>query len=327
MDRVAPRVTWPDTDWESAICPLCGREPQETLYTNCSDRLHGIPGRFTYVRCTRCSLVFMNPRPTETAVANYYPPDYPPFHLEEMDEGGVLERLVLKHLVHCRFPTPPLGVNNTGRAPRILDIGCGAGAYLRRRALAGWEAWGLEPDATAAERARQAPEITRILTGNIAEASSHIPREYFDLVSFRDVLEHLHDPLRGLQFAMDVLLPGGYVEIFTPDIASYEARLFGKDWFPIEAPRHIFLYSRKTLRLLLVRAGFQFSMSCPTLTAGPAYLSFHYVVESKFRRKLSFNKLSRMVVFSIFTPITLALAVVGNSGAALEIWGQKPDVD
>jgi SAM-dependent methyltransferase len=318
-----PDVKHPDLEWESAVCPLCGPKPQETFYRDCPDRLHGLPGSFTYVRCTGCGLVLLNPRPTEVAIAAYYPSDYPEFSLEERHQESALERVV-QDIIQPRFPSPQLGLGAADRKSRILDIGCGAGGYLKHRAREGWEAWGIEPDAAAAELTRQDPNITRVITGGISDTAPEIPREYFDLVSFRDVLEHLHDPLSSIQFALDVLVPGGYIEIFTPDVASLEARLFGKDWFPIEAPRHVFLYSKMTLCSLLARVGFQVSAFRPSYTAGNAYLSFCYLYRSTFGNSLNSNSAVRKLLFIALTPITVLLALIGKSGGGLEIWARKP---
>src|SRR5690348_6969912 len=109
-------VAMSNSNWETAFCPLCGPKPQQVLYSDCRDRLHGMPGKFTYVRCAECSLVFMNPRPTETAIATYYPSDYSPFSIKETNETSLP---VLGRLLDWRFPTPRLGVTDDHRVPRV----------------------------------------------------------------------------------------------------------------------------------------------------------------------------------------------------------------
>src|SRR2546425_7402449 len=67
----------PDIEMESAGCPLeC--EARDDLVLQGSDRLHGLPGIFSVVRCRGCGLMRTNPRPTPHSMPFYYPADYGP---------------------------------------------------------------------------------------------------------------------------------------------------------------------------------------------------------------------------------------------------------
>lgn len=80
----------------------------------------------------------------------------------------------------------------------ILDIGCGQGAFLRfvkdkTRA----ETWGIEAEAAIAGMA--VGRVDKLLTGNVEEQINFIPDEYFDCITFNDVLEYFTDPLEILK--------------------------------------------------------------------------------------------------------------------------------
>ncbi len=64
-----------ENELERVVCDLCGSASAELLCVG-QDRLHGLRGRFTTVKCQRCSLVYLNPRPTFSSLKQYYPEEY-----------------------------------------------------------------------------------------------------------------------------------------------------------------------------------------------------------------------------------------------------------
>jgi SAM-dependent methyltransferase len=103
-------------------------------------------------------------------------------------------------------------LNLTGRAPRILDVGCGTGANLEMLAQFGAaEGVDVSEDALAFCRARG-------LTGVRRGAAEELPYEdnSFDLVTALDVVEHLDDDAAGLREMRRVLRPDGRALLFVP---------------------------------------------------------------------------------------------------------------
>src|SRR5882672_289172 len=60
---------------EWAACPLCGTQADRLLF-EVSDTMFGQPGKYRLVECGRCSMRYLNPRPTAAALARHYPGDY-----------------------------------------------------------------------------------------------------------------------------------------------------------------------------------------------------------------------------------------------------------
>src|SRR3546814_5995859 len=58
---------------EGVACPMGCPRGDEAVLTG-HDRLHGLPGRFTVVRCNTCKLMRTTPRP-DAATMGYYSPD------------------------------------------------------------------------------------------------------------------------------------------------------------------------------------------------------------------------------------------------------------
>jgi hypothetical protein len=69
-------------------------------------------------------------------------------------------------------------------------------------------------------------------------------------------IEHVSHPLATLEKVHKLLHEGGLVYIETPNIASFTARRCGTYWFPLESPRHLWLFDPVTLRRALQQSGF-----------------------------------------------------------------------
>src|SRR5947209_6118006 len=56
-------------------CPLCGSTTCSRMF-RVPDRLHGVPGEFTYRRCSNCKTVFQDPRVVIEDTFLCYPGEY-----------------------------------------------------------------------------------------------------------------------------------------------------------------------------------------------------------------------------------------------------------
>lgn len=136
---------------------------------------------------------------------------------------------------------------------RLLDVGCGNGAFLRLASHIGWQAQGLEPDPTAAAAARSTG--LQIEEGHLPDTG--LPSGYFEAVTLSHVIEHLHDPGRSLRELYRILAPGGRLWIATPNLDSPLHRLFRRNWRGLEPPRHLVLFNMRSLTSACRRVGFE----------------------------------------------------------------------
>lgn len=121
---------------------------------------------------------------------------------------------------------PDLAALVPADARRVLDVGCGAGAFgAALRAQRGIEVFGIELFADAAERA--ASRLDGVVVANLDEVAE-LPFEErsFDAMVFGDVLEHLRDPHRLLRVLRRYLADDGTIVCSVPNVKHWSV-VFG----------------------------------------------------------------------------------------------------
>ena len=96
---------------------------------------------------------------------------------------------------------------------RVLDVGCGVGAYVRRLRELATEAVGVDIEG---ERVREGAGWTPGLLLASAEALPFAPGS-FDVILLNEVIEHVGDERRTLAEAARLLPPGGHLVIYAPN--------------------------------------------------------------------------------------------------------------
>ncbi len=278
----AVRGEWPSAETERvADCPICGSMDRFVAYEGQRDRAFGVaPGAWSSHRCGVCGCIYIDPRPTEASVHKAYSAYYThhepdePFAAVSGTRRERRRRAELKRLrVHWGYPIE-LGsqaslpeLDRPGRIAldrsirhlahqvdgRLLDIGCGNGAYLLRMRQLGWSGFGIEIDPESAAIARsKGLDVT-----GTALTDTKLTPASIEAVTLDHVVEHLHDPVTVLRVCWTLLAPGGQLWIATPNVDSSGHRRFKADWFALQPPSHIALHSRTSMLKLLERAGIE----------------------------------------------------------------------
>jgi 2-polyprenyl-3-methyl-5-hydroxy-6-metoxy-1,4-benzoquinol methylase len=231
------------------VCNCCGADDTSPVLTG-HDLLHGIAGEFTLVQCNRCGLMYMNPQPAPEELETYYPEDYEAHVGTQKQRLGWLRRLDYNYGIEKRYRA----IMRFAETGRMLDVGCGAGAFLDGMRERGWRVAGVEPGMRAAVYARD--ELGLEIQNTTVEAARLEPAS-LDLVTMWNVLEHLSDPQQGLHRLREALRPGGLLVFAIPNVESYDLMLFRKYWAGYDLPRHLFVFPPKTLERMVESAGFE----------------------------------------------------------------------
>jgi len=158
------------------------------------------------------------------------------------------------------FPVRRLGLDyDIMRLPaspgaRLLEIGCGSGAFLARMRSLGWNVFGIDPDPAAISWGLQTHNLD-VTCGTWEQM--RFPADFFDVITMNHVIEHVHDPIGLLTECQRILCPGGKVILTTPNADSWGHKMFTGDWRGLEPPRHFMIFSTRNLEECTRRSNLQ----------------------------------------------------------------------
>jgi 2-polyprenyl-3-methyl-5-hydroxy-6-metoxy-1,4-benzoquinol methylase len=269
---------------EDVSCPLGCSKNDEVVLTG-RDLLHDLPGEFTVVKCRTCGLMRTNPRPTPDTIGFYYPDDYGPYvgtrvqHAMPKSASWIkkLLRPIVRRVFNFNVTTLP------AMAPgRMLEIGCASGAFLHQMAGQGWQVQGIEFSEKAAQAAAQLGY--QVHAGPLETAPN--PEEPFDLIVGWMVLEHLHDPVSGLQKLRKWAKSGAWLVLSVPNAGSLEYHLFKDKWYALQLPTHFHHFTPATLEKVLSAGGWKLEKIHHQRVLSNLIASTGYVLRDKGYAKL-----------------------------------------
>ena len=137
---------------------------------------------------------------------------------------------------------------------RLLDAGCGTGAFAMEMQRRGWTVAVTElNDAVLDDMRKLGMEAKRpdeALREGFAGGAGK-----FDAITAWHVLEHVPNPLELATWARQQLNRDGVFQATVPNLASWQAERYGRHWLHLDVPRHLFHFTPTTLRNLLDQAG------------------------------------------------------------------------
>ena len=239
-----------ETGDEYIKCNLCEIDDTTKLFSLRVPEHHA--GRFirdewNVVRCRRCGLIYVNPRPDAKAMEVFYSYETPEDH-----------RFVQNWFVECADLQRPTwrqflrAMSRYRTSGRLLDVGCGAGSFLVEARRLGYDVMGQDIAPFMVEYCRNQQGLT-IYDGDL---DSFPESGSFDCVTAFDMIEHHPDPKRLLRKVHDLLKQGGLVVVGTHDIGNWFARLYGPRWRYMHF-FHLTYFTRQTLAEMLTACGFQ----------------------------------------------------------------------
>ncbi|MBT5222317.1 MAG: class I SAM-dependent methyltransferase [Gammaproteobacteria bacterium] len=258
-------------------CPVCDSKGF-VIHQDVLDYYFNHEGRWSFLKCKSedCGAIWVDPLPKPEELSSYYENYYT--HQSEGLKGklksivipmiarGLIDPAMSRNwrqlLVFAARKIYPslisdayygLGGAIPFRHKRVLDVGCGNGDRLPLFERIGWEfVAGIDLDDKAVDAAR--------LAGlNVQKGSmDSIPYEdnSFEFLFSHHVVEHVYDIADSLSECFRVLEPGGVICILTPNGESRLHQYYGKYWRGLEAPRHLQIYTIRSLEKAALKAGF-----------------------------------------------------------------------
>jgi len=243
-------------------CPVCHSEKLANYLSTRDYFLTQEP--FSLSKCADCGLVFTNPRPEDVDLAFYYnSPNYLSHHAGGFSITRWIYQFLRKRNIRRKYRLIQSFIPNG----KILDVGCGTGEVLDFFKRAGWEVQGIEPN----EKARLFAEKTYGLHVSDESELLNLPGESFDVISLWHVLEHVPNLDQRLSVLKKLLKPNGFLVIALPNLASWDAKYYGKFWAALDVPRHLYHFTPDSFQKLALRHG------CKVIKQLPMKLDAYYV--------------------------------------------------
>lgn len=281
-------------------CRICGNLTGNLVHV-AREMLLGLGESFRYLECRDCGCLQLLDKPAD--LARYYPPDYYSFATH-----GLILRFLRRSrsayafgrsnligwlITALALPNHSVGAVRRLRVSKdaaILDIGCGAGRLLQDLAWLGFQKLsGCDPyvpgDAVL-------PGDIRLWKRSVADMTGQ-----FDFIMLNHSYEHMDQPADAMRHVARLLKPGGLAVFHIPVASSYAWRRYGVHWVNLDAPRHFFLHTFKSMALLTERAGLRICRVVHESNGEQFWASEQYAVGIPMRHRRSLKaSLPRMVL-------------------------------
>jgi 2-polyprenyl-3-methyl-5-hydroxy-6-metoxy-1,4-benzoquinol methylase len=248
----------------AAACRICANAEGNAHFFP-KEMMFGWREEFDYLECARCGCLQIAEIPAD--LGKYYPSDgyysyrtpkqkhYPAwmltlrhertrYFLGEPSIAGAIIGSLSKPLEHFDW----FRGHGVRLDSRILDVGCGAGGLLLKLQREGFRSLlGADPFIQADIDYGNG---VRILRRGVDELEGQ-----YDFIMLHHSFEHMPDPASALAALARRLAPGGTLLLRIPISDCWARNHYGTDWMAWDAPRHLYLHTRKSMALLAVGAG------------------------------------------------------------------------
>ena len=232
----------------SRLCPACGGRGSKKYSSNITEEKF-TPTTYAsrkspelmhhaLLQCENCSSLFVEVLPdSDELIRNYVDASF---------DSQVESEFAAK--TYCKY----LDKLNLIRGKRILDIGCGDGAFIQLALVLGADSvQGIEPSSGALTSAGKMMDMIRAESIEVCDYSAE-----FNLATCFQTLEHLARPNQTITKMFDALVPGGFIAVVCHDRLSLVNRLLGRK-SPIFDIEHLQMFSSKGLDSLIGNAGLE----------------------------------------------------------------------
>jgi 2-polyprenyl-3-methyl-5-hydroxy-6-metoxy-1,4-benzoquinol methylase len=216
----------------SRACLICNTDSEGT-----EREVWAVDRYFKALKCQECGLITIDPGLTEKGLQKYYQDNMG----RRLDQKKKLEDRKLQYQLDNQMIEKHI---NKGK---VLDVGCGGGFFLSALSE-DFNKYGIDIDEESINYGKENYGYT-FKAEQIGEDS--FSSNYFDLIIFRGVIEHMYDPKKALSRATELLKKGGFLYFCaTPNVDSFCAELYREKWNLWHPIQHINHFSVKTLHNL-----------------------------------------------------------------------------
>ncbi|MDR6969455.1 2-polyprenyl-3-methyl-5-hydroxy-6-metoxy-1,4-benzoquinol methylase [Flavobacterium arsenatis] len=199
---------------------------------------------FGLYRDEKMDMLITFPKPNENDLHKYYESENYISHTD--GRGSLFEKLyqfikgfALKNKVNLINDLHP-------QKGRLLDIGAGTGDFLAFAKTKGWDTTGIEPS-------EKAKSIALKKGVSFSDSTQVLENNSFDVITMWHVLEHVPNLEKQIKELKRLLKPEGTIIIAVPNFRSFDAKYYRRFWAGFDAPRHLWHFSKKAIKLLFLK--------------------------------------------------------------------------
>jgi 2-polyprenyl-3-methyl-5-hydroxy-6-metoxy-1,4-benzoquinol methylase len=273
-------------EFETISCYVCGSN-KCTHFLIGEDDLTGKEGRFNYVKCSDCELVYQNPRLPVEQIKPFYDSEY--IAHRKKKNWGILTPLY-EHAMnkHDREKDKLVSkYRQCNKETKILDVGCAVGTFLLHMN----KKYGSDISGVDFKEDLTYPGFDKINFYQGLFYEQEMKENQFDLITMWHFFEHDYDPNRSLEMVKKVIKKDGYLVIEVPRLDSLSFKLFGNRWPGVQAPQHTALYDKKALLSMIEKHGFKIESYLPWGAFPPYFYLFTGTYFKLIGKKLNLEKI------------------------------------
>lgn len=228
-------------------CPVCGQHGPQLLHLNTLAVVDGLDMSYRLSRCDICGFHYASELPSESDYRRYY---------ENLSKYDVQASVSALDRQRINAAAAFLEQASIPKDARILDLGCGFGAFLAELRNRGWKNLsGADPAPQSARQAFEQFGLNCVKRGGLSDIQQIAEVTSADLVCLMAVIEHLPELRRDLSQLLDRLKPGARLLIEVPALDLFEAD--SGEPFGELSLEHIQFFSLQSLNNLLSGLGAQ----------------------------------------------------------------------
>jgi SAM-dependent methyltransferase len=284
-------------------CRVCGNRHNNRSHI-LQERYFGLKDEFEYVECGVCKSLSIVTIPRN--MERYYPAHYYSFTARPYSRiTGLLKARrdryylfgsdMIGHIISLFRAAPQYieWLRNLALpyGSSILDVGCGSGTLIVNLQDAGFPSTGIDPNV---DRHIDYPNGAKVLRQTMEETNG-----IYHCIMLHHSIEHMPSPYEIFHHINRLLRPNGKVLIRMPVADKYAWKIYGRDWFQIDAPRHFIIMSEQGLRKLAEEFGFKIEMIAYDSTASQFWASEQYARNIAHNDESSYAIKPKHSIFSI----------------------------
>lgn len=241
-------------------CKICSNDKENQTY-EAYELMFRSGENFRYFQCSKCMCLQIEEVPAN--MSKYYPDDYYSYNTINGDNKiknfllglrnkyAVFGKGIIGKLISYKYSNQALEslkLLQIKKSTTILDVGCGAGTLLYRlRELGLTNLLGIDPFNEKDIQYKNGLVIEKRDIYNVEGK--------WDIVMFHHSFEHIHEPENVLRTVASLLASEGHCIVRIPTSSSYAWKHYGVNWVQLDAPRHLFLHSVESMKILSERVG------------------------------------------------------------------------